>query len=139
MGKLSEIEVARRGLWEGYFDINNEKKLDKFAFVWVDRDRRYFISNTSSLKPGMPYARDKLRQVNDSPNADPVRVEFDINQPRVAERYYSRNLMIDESNRTRQYDFQLERNLQAKDWSIRVNNSILGMNDVDTYYLRKAC
>ena len=87
----------------------------------------------------MPYARDRLRQVYNSPNADPVRVEFDINQPRVAERYYSSNLRIDESNHTSQDDFQLERKLQIKDLSIRVNTSILGMNDVDTYYLGKAC
>ena len=68
MGKLSEIEVARRGLWEGYFDINNEKKLDKFAFVWVDRDRRYFVFNTSPLKHVVTYARDRLIQVDDSTN-----------------------------------------------------------------------
>ena len=49
----------------------------------------------------MSYVRYKIRQVDDIPNANPVRVEFDINQPKVAERYYSRNLRIDESNRTR--------------------------------------
>ena len=81
--------------------------MDRFAFIWFDRYRRYFISNTSSLKPGMKYARDRLRQVDDSPNADVVCVEFEINQTRVAERYYSSNSNIDESNRTRQDDFQL--------------------------------
>ena len=136
---LYEIELAHRGMRKGYFDLDNEKNLDKLAFIWVDRDRRYFISNTSSLKPGMPYARDRLRQVYDSPNADPFSVEFDINQPRVSERYYSINTKIYESNRTRQDDFQLDRKLHSKDWSIRVNTSILGMNDVDTYYLGKDC
>ena len=113
--------------------------MDKFDYVWVDRCRRYFISNTSSLKHGIPYARDRLRQLDDSPNAVTVHVEFEINQPRVDEIYYSRNSNIDESNRTGQYDFQLERKLQIKDWSIIFNTSILGMNDVDTYYLGKAC
>ena len=47
--------------------------------------------------------------------------------------------MIDERNRKRQYDLQLDRKLQTKDWSIRVNNSIIGMSDVGTYYLGKAC
>ena len=75
--------------------------------VMIDRYRRYFISNISSLKYGMPYARERLRQVDDIPNADTVCVDFEINQPRVAERYYSRKLKIDESNRTRQDDFQL--------------------------------
>ena len=116
---FSEIELARRGLWKGYFSLDKERNLDKFVFLWVDRDRRYFISNTSYLKPGMPYARDNLRQLDDNPNADPFFVEFDINQPRVAERYYSVNSKIYNSNRTRQDDFQLERKLQTKDWSIR--------------------
>ena len=108
-------------MWKVYFALDNEKKLDKFDFVWVDRDRRYFIYNTSSLKPGMTYTRDMLRQVDDSTDVDPVHIEFDINQPRVAERYYSRNSKIDESNCTRQYDLQLEGGIQTKDWSIRVN------------------
>ena len=91
MEKLSELELAWRGLWKGYFALNNDRKLDKFAFVWVDRDRRYFIFNTSSLKPGMPYARDRLRQLDDSPNAEPVSIYFEINKPKVTEIYYHRN------------------------------------------------
>ena len=74
MPKFSDIELARRGLWRGYFYLDNEKNLDKFAFVWVDRDRRYFIYNTSSLKPGIPYARDRLRQVDYSSNSYTVHV-----------------------------------------------------------------
>ena len=139
MEELSEIEPARRGLWKGYFAIDNKKKLEKFAFVWVERDRRYLIYNNSYLKPGMPYARDRLRYLDYSPNADPVRVEFEINQLRVSEIYYYRNPKIDERNCTRQDYLQLEGKLQTKDWSIRVNTSILGMNDVDTYYIGKAC
>ena len=87
----------------------------------------------------MPYERDRLRQVDDITNGDPVCVEFDTNHPRVAERYYSRNSKIDEIICTRQDDLQLERNLQTEDWSIKVNTSILGMDHVDIYYLGKAC
>ena len=75
----------------------------------------------------------------DSPNSDPVRVDFDINQPRFAERYYSRNSKIYERNRMRQDDFQLERNIQTKDWVIIVNTSNLGMNNFDTYYIGRSC
>ena len=134
-----EIELVWRVLWKGYFALDNEHKLDKFSFVWVDRGRRYFISNTSSLKPGMPYTRNRLGKVDDSPNEDPFFVEFDINQPRVTEGYYFINSNIDESNRTSQHNFQLERKLQTKDWSIKVITSIIGMDDVDKYYLGKAC
>ena len=63
----------------------------------------------------MPYAMYKIRYLDDSPNADTVRVEFETNQPRVAEIYYSINLKIDEINRTRQDDFQLDKKLRTKD------------------------
>ena len=122
MEKLSEIEITRSGMWKGYFSLDKENKLEIFAFIWVDRERRYFICNTSSLKPGMIYARNRLIQVYDIPNEDPVCVEFEINQPRVAERYVSVNLRIDSSNHTRQDDFQLERKIYTKYWIIRVNN-----------------
>ena len=89
-------------------------------------------SSTSPLKPGMLYGKDRLRQVEHSPNAYTVSVEFDINKPRVVGIYYSRNSNIDDINRTRQDDFQLKRKIQTKDWSIRVNTSILGINDVDS-------
>ena len=127
MKKLSEIELAHKGMWKGYFYLDDKTKLNKFAFVWVDIDWGYFIYNTPYLKPGVSYARDRLIQVDDSPNADPVSFYFEINQPRVDEIYYPRNPKIDENNRTRQDDLQLERKLQTNDWSIRVNTAILGM------------
>ena len=74
-----EIELAWRVLRKDYFSLDNNNKLEKFSLVWVYRDRWYFIPNTSSLKPGMQYSRYRLRQLDDS-------VEFEINQPRVAER-----------------------------------------------------
>ena len=43
-----EIELVWRGLWNGYFALDTKKKLEKFAFVWVERENRYFIPNTSS-------------------------------------------------------------------------------------------
>ena len=63
-----ETELAWRGLWKGYFDLDKGKKLEKSVFVWADRYQMYFISNTSSLITGMNYSRDRLRKVDDSPN-----------------------------------------------------------------------
>ena len=91
METFSEIELLHRGLWKGYFFLDDKKKLDKFAFVWIERYRKYFISKTSYLKPGIPYARDRLRQLDGSPNEAPVCVRFEINQPKVSEIYDSRN------------------------------------------------
>ena len=99
--------------------------MDKFSFVWVDIYRRYLIYNTSSLEPGMQYERERLKHLDDITNVDLVRVKFEINQPGVAEKYYSINSDIDKRNGTIQDDFQFKSKLQTKDWSIRVNTSIL--------------
>ena len=68
----------------------------------------------------------------DSPNADPFCIEFEINQPIVVERYHYINSKIGESTHTSQDALQLGRKLQTKDWSIKVNTSILVMYDFDT-------
>ena len=73
-------------MWNGYFDLDNEKKFDKLAFICVDRDQSYFFLNESSVKPSLTYARCMLLHVDDSHNSDPVSVKFDISQSRVAER-----------------------------------------------------
>ena len=87
----------------------------------------------------MTYTKDSLIQVQNISYAYPVCVQFDINHTRMDEKYYSRNFKIDESNRTRHDDFQLQSKLQTKDWIIKAYTSILGMDGVDTYYLGKAC
>ena len=72
MEKLSYIEFSRWGMWKGYYALDNQKKLENFALVWVDRYQRCLISNNSSLKRGIPYGRDRLRHLDYSPNVDPV-------------------------------------------------------------------
>ena len=39
MANVSEMDITWRGLCKGYFALNNEKKLEAFSFIWVDRDR----------------------------------------------------------------------------------------------------
>lgn len=58
------------------------------AFVWLDRDRRYFVATCSSMSPGTPYSRTRLRQVA-AGDEDPERVELEVPQPKAAEVYYS--------------------------------------------------
>ena len=63
---------------------------------------------------------------------------LEINQPMATAIYYKGNAQIDEHNRTRQQVIQLETKLKVKEWHLRVNHTILGINDVDTYRLGKA-
>ena len=136
---LSTIELENRGDYRGVVSKNPNGRPIYAAFVWMDRDRRYFISSRSSLHEGAPYSRNRLRQVDQTPNAPPVHVDLNIPQPKAAEIYYSTCARIDQHNRTRQDDFELEKKLGTKVWHIRVNHSILGMADVDTYYVGKQC
>ena len=69
------------------------------AFVWMDRERRYFISTAGMLEAGTPYTRCHWQQVDPTPDAPPQRVELTIQRPKIAETYYSTCAAIDRHNR----------------------------------------
>ena len=136
---LSQLEMEARGEVRGVICKGDDDRPLMMAFVWMDRDRRYFISNRSSLEPGEPYVRNRWRQVDTTPNAEPERVQLEIAQPKAAEVYYETCAMIDRHNRVRQDDLMLERKLGTMSWWIRVGLSIFGMCVVDGYYVAKGC
>ena len=136
---LSAVELNNRGDRYGLLS-KDEYGLPKFlSFVWMDRERRYFISTTASLEEGRFYSRTRWRQIDLSPNADPERVELQIPQPKACEIYYDTCQKIDQHNRYRQDFLQLEQKLETNDWSMRVNLSIFGMIVVDTYLVYSQC
>lgn len=136
---LSEVELSNRGDRKGLVARNADGgDVNLLAFVWMDRDRRYFITNTSSLGEGTPVTRERWRQVNQEPNADPERVDLVVPQPLACEIYYSTNAAIDNHNRCRQDTLMLERKIETKDWSTRVAHTILGMIIVDSWMVYKA-
>ena len=139
MKALSEIELVDRGDFRGLVSVGAGSN-SLLAFVWMDRDRRYFISTTSSLANGVPYSRERWRQVDvTTPDAPPERVELTIPQPKAAEIYYSTCASIDQHNRARQDDLMLERKLGTHDWSKRLNSSLLAMCIVDAWLAYHGC
>jgi hypothetical protein len=72
------------------------------AYCWVDRERRYFISICSSLAEGPLCLRWRWRQVNSTPNADPVYMELMVPQPAACYLYYGACGKIDQHNKLRQ-------------------------------------
>jgi hypothetical protein len=130
---ISTKELQQRGDCYGL----ESKKADGIpyllSFVWMDRDRRYFIALGSSLFDGTPLTRTRWRQIGDDPEADPSRFELTIAQPKVAEVYYSACAKIDQHNRDCQDTLMLERKLVTNDWSTRVNLSILAVILVDSW------
>jgi hypothetical protein len=102
---LARLELSSRGEREGVYCKAEGSDGPLFmAFVWNDRNQRYFISTTSSLTDGEAYSRVRWRQVNTKdPNVFPERMELKVPQPKAAGIYYSCCAMIDcRHNRCRQ-------------------------------------
>jgi hypothetical protein len=53
--------------------------------------------------------------------------------PEAAELYYSCCAKIDQHNRCRQADLEMEKRFPVKEWSFRVNSSLLAMIFVDSW------
>jgi hypothetical protein len=130
---LHGVVAQHRGQWKGVVhQVGGHDTL--YAFVWVDRDRRYFITNTSSLQPGVPWVRQRRRQIAPLASQEPPdRVELTVNQPKAAEVYYDVCGKIDQHNRRRHDTLNVEKKIKVHDWSMRVNLSIFAMIVVDTY------
>jgi Transposase IS4 len=141
MRYLASVELNHRGDRKGLVSNAGRQAGDPsmLAFVWMDRQRRYFIATASSLEAGTPYKRWRWRQVDTVPNADPSNVELLVPQPKAAEVYYSACGMIDRHNRARQDTLGLEGKLETHDWAIRVNMTIFAMTVVDTWLAYSQC
>jgi hypothetical protein len=137
MAYLSNIQMGLRGERKGLIACNENGEAIMLAFVWVDRERRYFISSCSSLAEGRPYIRQRWRQIAEG-EEDPERVELVVPQPKCAEVYYSTCSAIDKNNRHRQDTLKLERKIETTNWATRVGMSILGMVIVDSWLVYKA-
>ena len=85
--------------------------------MWVDRDRRYFISNAQSMEQAEPIYRIRWRQIDTSENANAERHEFSIQQPDMVKCYYDTCGEIDRHNRLRQDELELERSIGTHNWS----------------------
>jgi len=131
MSTLSVLPLEERGEHISYTHKTADGVADMLAVLWVDRERRYFISTASCTLPGRPCDRVRWRQVGDHAE----RVVLTVPQPLVVETYYQCCAQIDRHNRCRQDDLRLEHKLVTHDWSMRVNLSLLGMCVVDAWLL----
>ena len=136
---LSGIELQQRGDHKALLSKDQDGNVEAIALMWVDRDRRYFISNAQSMEQAEAIYRIRWRQIDSRANADAERHEFSIEQPDMVKCYYDTCAEIDRHNRRRQDDLEIERTIRTKDWSKRVNTSIFGMIIVDTMNFHQAC
>ena len=59
MSYLSNLELVQHGDYKGLVARGTDGQPTMLLFVWMDRDRRYFIASTSSLDSGIPYSRNR--------------------------------------------------------------------------------
>ena len=129
---LSEVETSQRG-YHASLISSDANRFKYMACMWVDRDRRYFVSTTGTTSADIPYVRERMRTVS----SQPVRVEIETPVPNVVRTYYSAASMVDRHNRCRQDDLQIEKSFETKDWSMRVNMTLFGMIVVNSWLLYK--
>jgi hypothetical protein len=133
MQQLSAVELHQREDHVGVVSRNADGVPYLLAFAWMDQDYRYFIALGSSLSDGTPIVWQRWQQIGDDPEADSMRVELTIPQPKAAEIYYTACSKIDQQNRHHQDTLMLERKLVTKEWSRHVNLSIMAIFTVDTW------
>ena len=123
LASLASRELGARGDHLSMVHLDATGRPDMLALVWVDRERRYFVSTAGICQPGTSYERLRWREMEDGTGAH--RVALTVRQPEVAQLYYGCCSQIDRHNRCRQDDQRLERKLGTHDWSMRVNISLL--------------
>jgi hypothetical protein len=92
-----------------------------------------------STATGRVIKRQRWRQRDETPNADPVLEHIEIRQTEAGTVYYDGCSKIDQHNRLRQESLNIEKKLQTMDWATRGNHSIFGMVVVDAFYLVNGC
>ena len=139
MQYLTDKVLGQRGDWRAVKVCKeNDDDTDLVAFVWMDRDRRYFISSCLNMRDGKPCERIRWRQTEEvESNAEPERMEVRVPQPLICEHYYNACATIDKHNRCRQDDLNIEKKLETNDWAKRFNFSIVGMIVVDSWLAYK--
>ena len=133
MSYLSNLELVQHGDYKGLVARGTDGQPTMLLFVWMDRDCRYFIASAPSLDSGIPYSRNRWRQMSLELDALPENMELTILQPKATEVYYRTCGVIDQHNRHRQDNLKTEKKLETKKWDMRVNLTIFSMIVVDTW------
>lgn len=133
MEYLARQELTSRGDHVSMQSRIESSDKDLAAVLWMDRERRYFISSCHTTNPGTPISRERWRSVGDSTS----KISFQVPVPELVERYYQCCSQVDRHNRCRQDSLGLEKKLEVKTWSLRINSSLLAVTIVDAWLLYK--
>jgi hypothetical protein len=105
-----------------------------YAFVWVDRDRHFFITNTSSLATGCLCERVRMRQVQPvETDLPPEQIQFSIAQQRQQSCIMMSVPRLTGTTGADATASAFKGKIETHNWSKRVNFSIFGMIVVDCF------
>lgn len=136
MTYLQNIVLANRGDAAALVAKSNGTGPNLLAFLWMDRNRRTFIATGGGAAYGSSFVRRRWRQLEPvESGAEPELVDLEVPQPLACEIYYNTCAAIDQHNRCRQADLNIEKKVQTKCWHVRVNLSIFAMGVVDSFRL----
>jgi hypothetical protein len=108
MAYLGQYVLGAKGSRHGLLAKDKNGHLELLAFVWADRDRRYFIASGSSMAEGTRECRQRCRQIIQDDFSPPEKVDIIVQQPKAAEVYDSTCGKIDQHNRNHQATLGLE-------------------------------
>lgn len=111
--------------------LSSGEQKDIAAVCWLDRTRRHFVSTVGSTSRTVLQERVRWRQFTDGACRMVVQVEM----PQLAFQYYGACDSIDRHNRIRQDSIDLEKSVETKDWSFRMNCSLIGVIISDAFVL----
>lgn len=138
MQELDDHVFVRRGERKALAHIDeHSKNTIMLAWVWLDRNRRFFITSAHGLEEGEVIFRERWRQLDPDPNAPAERVAIHVAQPASIASYYNGAGVIDYSNRVRQDELIMDRRLQTNEWDMRVGFGIAGIIFMDTFFFHQ--
>lgn len=133
LAHLGAVPMRGRGQWTSMVHRDDGIGPEIGALLWVDRERRYFVTTTGTTIPGANIYRERWRRVDNESRRTMTETQI----PEIAETYYLAASKIDQHNRCRQDDLKLEKKFRVREWSMRVNTSLLAMCVVDAWLLYK--
>ena len=136
MEPLQETILLSKGQYTGMSTCIDNATI--MAFVWSDRNRRYFIATAGSMAQGQPHQRIRWTEIGDEDGERLAeRLIITVPMPRASQLYFDACGMIDSHNRLCELS-GIEKRVRTQNWATRVNLGILSMMYVDAYLLYRA-
>lgn len=118
MTYLGSKTMIGRGNWHRMVQKSSESGIEIGAVLWVDSERRYFVTKTGTTLPGHSIFSGRWRRVVNVSKKS----KTETNILEVMEQYCGASSRINRCNRCHQDDLKLEKNFQVKETSLRVSS-----------------